>query len=636
MYIPPEVQRTAPPPTPKELEQWIPPTLIYDPEGAVMAYPEKTEQSIKNKKWGAWEGLREFYQNVLDEEEAVHGVPRIYLKLNSYGLWIWDYGRGVRAEDWFGRMGEDVEQRKNWWDRGRFGRGMKDGAAALILETGKPIYIWSKLGYVYTLYFGNWVFAGVSRRCLIVNARKGSFAMPIPNAGTVILVYGYRGDTFLDRFNIPQTGKKVLATINFEHGIRTSPEKPNSIIDEPEKRLYVRNIFVASMKDLFTYPSMFSYDLWWLELDEDRRTISHWDFERELGKLLVKLPTENRKLWNEILKNMVYECVESHARFTSYPLQDTREAVYESWLEVFGKNAICLSALESTFMSERLTYMGYTPIVIPWDSLREFLLACGVPSVATIVKERRELIAIPVKRLSPRGKLRLLLANDLAKALAESVEQLERTTLPKIQPAKLPVDSRTGRRALATYDHKTEDLFIDWIMLEYSPLPEFIGTLCHEFCHHFKKDDYDPPSRENLEFISSWIAMLVATDAKLRRRLLNIITASRAVRLVPSRRYSAELPLNFPEGEPDVDVLKRYIDRPCYGFLIFRDKEGYARTRNSKVATSLDELMDIRYRMSLADYIRQYGGEFKGGSLEVWVFVPSEDKYELTDNIKLL
>jgi len=346
-----------------------------------MAYPEKTVQSILNKGWGAWEGIREFYQNVLDEEEAVHGVPNVYTGLDSYGLWIWDYGRGIRAIDWFGRMGEEREERKHWWDRGRFGRGMKDGAAALIIHTGKPIFIWTRYGYVYTLYFGNWYFAGETRRCLVITAREGAFEMPIPGAGTVVLVYGYKGDTFLDRFNIPVAKKNILAKI--EYSYREAPEKPNYIIDEPEKRIYVRNIFVNQIKTLFGRPSLYSYDLWWIELDEDRRTVDRWSFERELGRLLSRLPLVNLPLWTEILKNIATrDFVESHANFTYDYLYGLEEPVYKSWLNAFGANAICLSPDEGTFFAERLKYLGYVPIVVPWESLRRFLLNCRVPSLS--------------------------------------------------------------------------------------------------------------------------------------------------------------------------------------------------------------------------------------------------------------
>jgi hypothetical protein len=289
--------------------------------------------------WTVADALRELYQNALDECDAA-GLPYDTFKIEytKDGLLISDEGRGLTVRNLF--LGEGKKER---WQRGAFGEGLKI-AALVLLRSGYPIVIRS--GDMEVEPF--WKEEKVDDEVVKVLAFRKKTIPPV--RGTKILVKGYFGPSYKE--NISLFDKKVLAK---RLHVIDGKEVEDRLIDEKPGRLYVRNLFVEELKP----EAEFSYDLWDVRLEESRRVASRWDVELGAGELWAQV--RNKELIKRFFKAVEENKFESEVRIYSIPITSA-DAWQQAFKEYFGKFAV-LWTDES--MAAQAEWIGRKPVKLP-------------------------------------------------------------------------------------------------------------------------------------------------------------------------------------------------------------------------------------------------------------------------------
>jgi hypothetical protein len=238
--------------------------------------------------WNDWLALREYIQNALDaidrvitDEERKKFYEKMEYPIKFYvdelGTHIVDYGPGIKPEH-FLIGGTD----KLPWERGFYGEGMKM-AAVFFLSKGYPSYFFTRNMNVYK---------AVNIRN-IMHVVIGKHKKPID--GTEVIINGYSAEmpsrglvfTFLKENKVPYYIKWTKGSFIVGGKGVESPEEPNIVIDYPNL-LWVRDIFVNEIRELTGDDSLFSYDLWWVELHRDRVSLTGREIYYEIPKIFPK------------------------------------------------------------------------------------------------------------------------------------------------------------------------------------------------------------------------------------------------------------------------------------------------------------------------------------------------------------
>jgi hypothetical protein len=563
------------PSIPPSLQPFVP-KPIY---GTPLPYPNITPTSVKNMGWRKYEGYREFVQNILDEMQEVTGTPRIWYETRDDGIIMWDYGRGIDAEDWFGRPeATDVTATKKVkpaWARGRFGEGMKQAVGVFLNENIIP-FIFSK-NTLYVPYYEKYTWRGASVLCLNLNYIE-NVLMPVSGAGTVIyFYYGYMppsedyemiAKTFVP-FDFPS---KFIATID---------DMPNRILDGLANKLFVRNMFVCDTVEAFGLNTIWGYDLWWVELERDRRVASVYSVESELGRLLNMVDKSN--IWYDIFNHITNTTfLESNAVMRVYDTTSPEVvmAMKEAWVNIFGEKSVLISESE-VFLTQRISYLGYNPVLIPNSRFREYLKTRGVaPSLDEVLKKEGGLPKdyVDVRSLSNMAKMRVSFSTLLLKALIESYYK-EKTLIPS-KVAFLPI-TPAGERHFGEYDGYKKEIVYDYYYIEYAPTDRFLGTVIHEFTHYLEEVG-DPLDWVELQKVSGRVLEVVSLYPRLTKQLDALRDLYFARVFTPTREYTkTDILLKWhPESEkrfPDTtkrieDSINRLI---AYSTVILRDAEGW-------------------------------------------------------------
>jgi len=312
--------------------------------------------------WEMFHALREFVQNSLDETETFD------IRMTAEGLEISDQGSGFLVTDLLFHYRE-----KPKWSRGQFGEGLKI-ACVVCLRNGFPLYIWTTDKIIRPLYLRKrFVERGVVHEARVIYFFWHIFPK---QRGTTVLIQGYKGEMFLDRF----VQKLPSQSIAFSRQSEIDDHRfTHSMIDYPvgttgpgTHRLYARDIYVAD----FWEPTLLSYNLWEVDLDPDRVGL------KDPRQAVSEIQTlwgycTNKDLIRLWMKHSVVPTTPPPTTFiemkeTLWVITDNKEMWRDVWKELFG-DAV-LRTEEN--MARRARHLGATVFEAPYsvvDTLRRII-----------------------------------------------------------------------------------------------------------------------------------------------------------------------------------------------------------------------------------------------------------------------
>lgn len=241
------------------------------------------------RRWTDFMAIREFVQNALDEADRFDARPTIKIERNK--LIISNPSRKLLPKH-LKLGGSD----KECWERGRYGEGLK--VAAMKLLPASDVYIYSHDNAYRLLTDGKDLYLLIGE---------------IPSIGerTVVEIY-----------NPPPVDieKMIYSPPTFIEAVYSSEycpyNKPSRIKKEPPNLLYVRDIYVNTLKELTGLPSVYTYNLWWVELSEDRIHVTSTDaLLTEIARLI------NDKLTKDQMKELAEDLINRTSKPKPYGLE---------------------------------------------------------------------------------------------------------------------------------------------------------------------------------------------------------------------------------------------------------------------------------------------------------------------------
>jgi len=234
------------------------------------------EKYVESRKINEFKAFRELLQNALDAEHEVYGYEkiRIDVRVDNLGTHVVDRGKGITWRA-FLMGGSD----KPCYARGYFGEGLKL-AGLRFSAIGHPVYLFTgRVVYKMMYYRPMDVFAIVFGR-----SRKDV-------KGTHVLIYRWRLPKWmLENMYVKKTpGLHKLCSVKF--GSRDCEyDMPNEVYidDSKDTKLYVRDIFVNTFRNMFGDTAFYTYNLWWVELDPNRTNVeSSYMLDKEIKRRLT-------------------------------------------------------------------------------------------------------------------------------------------------------------------------------------------------------------------------------------------------------------------------------------------------------------------------------------------------------------
>jgi len=312
--------------------------------------------------WEMFHAIREFVQNSLDETETFD------IRLTSEGLEISDQGMGFLVPDLLLHYRE-----KPSWARGQFGEGLKI-ACIVALRNGFPLYIWTTEKVIRPLFLlKRFIERGEVHEARVVYFFFHTFPR---ERGTTILIQGYKGELFLDRF----VQKLPSQSLVFSRQDEIDDHRfTHSMIDYPvgttgpgTHRLYVRDIYVSD----FWEPTLLSYNLWRVDLDPDRVGFKNPRQAIDEIKVLWAYCT-NKDLIRLWMRHSVIPIAPPPPTFiemkeTLWVSFDNKDLWRNVWRELFGEAVLRTEEA----MARRATHLGAKVVEAPSsvvESLRHLI-----------------------------------------------------------------------------------------------------------------------------------------------------------------------------------------------------------------------------------------------------------------------
>lgn len=329
----------------------MPPYLIRESNGEIPT--NYTRKYAETRGWEEWEVVREFVQNALDSTGTVD-IQKLPDK-----LLITDRGKGFNAVNLL--MGTTT---KSECQRGRFGEGMKIACLAA-LNLGYEVDIFTDSMHI-TPQFKTLEISEPSGGITKAEILVFKYSKISPEGGTKVLIKGYTGDTYLDRFNL-ESNKKILLKENMT--ICEEKSYPSYIIDEPVKRIYVRNIYVQDITDNVTEDkkALYSYDLFSVRLSTDRNIPNTTDILTQIGYLwsLVKDP----RMLEAFFKQVKDEGYESQVKLSWSTIKShgSKTAWVNAFHSMYGTNAFLSTSENYTRLAEYNTQFMKKGVSIPYS-----------------------------------------------------------------------------------------------------------------------------------------------------------------------------------------------------------------------------------------------------------------------------
>lgn len=439
--------------------------------------------------WNMFHAIREFVQNSLDE------VGDFNIELTSQGLQISDNGPGVQMVDFLMRYRE-----KPAWARGQFGEGLKI-ACLVCLRNGYPLEVLT----VNTLIRPVMVPIMLQQREIpVLHFVFHSF--PQKTSGTTVTIVGYRGELYKDKF-VQKLPGDVVVWIHKD--MIAGHEVTEQVLDYPKnverKWLYVRDIYVRD----FDKPSLFSYNLWHVQLDPDRVGLK---FPREVtdgvaGLWAEDVPKTAIKRLLEVAKITMEQRILPEARILElsedvviYPDWNYKKTWKEAFYEIYPADTVLWTNHEEASLA---THLGKKVVELP-TGITQTLQRCGVKTDHQLAQELALAKRKPIDpaELAKREQLYLGLCWWLEKKLrvmyAERavVDPLEKivvyTELPQGGEYTSPPSEIRIRRSEMQTEHGAVETFV------------------HEYAHHASEGaaDYSPEYENARDFLTYLVWIL--------------------------------------------------------------------------------------------------------------------------------
>ena len=337
-----------------------------------------TKEYAVTRGWGNWEIVREIVQNSLDATGTV-SIDKV-----RDGIMITDKGKGFNAVNLL--MGTTT---KSECDRGRFGEGLKIACLAAL-----------NLGYAIEIDTDSMHVTPVLRELEIEDLASGKiiktdimvfrYRKIPPVGGTRIFIKGYSDQTYFDFFNL-EINKKIAHKKEIDEC--KGKQYMSYMIDEPEKRVYVRNIYVQTIVDK---PALYSYDLFNVRLSTDRNIPNTTDIFQEIGRLWSTV--SDVRMIETFLKHVKAEGYESEAKLSRALM--VKYATLISWTRAYNSvfpNSFLYTGDKESKLAEYHTKFQKKSVYLP-SNIRYTLENIGIDTDRSIISRLKgKLPGMPTK-----------------------------------------------------------------------------------------------------------------------------------------------------------------------------------------------------------------------------------------------
>ena len=295
------------------------------------------------KRWSTWEVIREFVQNILDEQDQGKEATIRYDK-KSQTLLLENEGSLGRERLLLGSTSKAGDTRT----RGEFGEGLK-----LAIAVGL------RLGMEFKIVAGSEIWIPkiehseeFNSETIVIHTRK------IKDRGKVTVEIKP-----LDEKTWKEVQQRVLSMYDL-------PEKSylgmysGKILLAPKLKgkLFVKGLYVCNLDD-FKY----GYDLNYVELDRDRRLAESHSLNRYVRDVWKEAVTGGKATPEMVLDILKSECGESTKCFGGERLYDYGgerfyQEITEAWSKEYGEDAIPVSTMQESIQAEQ---HGMRGVVVP-------------------------------------------------------------------------------------------------------------------------------------------------------------------------------------------------------------------------------------------------------------------------------
>lgn len=348
-----------------------------------------TRKYAETRGWNEWEVVREVVQNALDATGTVS------IEKTTDGLLITDKGKGFNALNLL--MGTTS---KSKCERGRFGEGLKIAMLAA-LNLNYQVDIVTDSMHIIPQWKTLEIEEPATGEIVKAEIMVFKYSKISPVGGTRVLIKGYTGNTYLDRFNL-EYNKKIV----FKRDTDTCDDKqyPSYMIDEPMKRIYVRNIYVQDIEVKINQQTqkavnkaLYSYDLFNVTLSTDRNIPNTFDIHDQIGKLWSRVSDSN--MIKAFFDAVVSEGYESKADLSSSAMRTAKvEYAWREGFKNFFGNAFLRTGEEKTRLAEYHSHFLKKGVYLP-EGIRMTLSNIGIPTDYDILDQ--------IKSMLPRAALNL-------------------------------------------------------------------------------------------------------------------------------------------------------------------------------------------------------------------------------------
>lgn len=449
-----------------------------------------------------WYIVREFYQNALDEHDEIglfDVIPTITQE--PIGLVIRDQGRGIGAESLLLR-----ETKVNDDLRGKFGEGLKFACLAAL-----------RLGYDLTITSSEVEIRVAEHQTTFGKKTVNLLAflwklVEEPHIGTTVVIGGYHGSDYKDRFIPLLRNEYIPSSKIFEEREKQVGrfDRQNLLINDPacENQLYVRDIYVKELSE--RHPSRFSYNLWNIELDPDRNNVRDaYQLVHSMCDLWAQC--DNYSMICDFLQDITEQTYEAGLSFYSMRiLPNTKDLWRKAWKKIFGTNAVLFTERNASKYAESY---GYNPIEDIYKPIVDFLMDT-IPTDKDVILTKAPELA---------KQIILISTEELNKRLQDNVHVLEwllkefnlhyYPISSNISAAELPLNPETGKRAAGLWQQSEKRILIDtdyldnfWIALE---------IFYHELGHAIAKGaiDYTAEHTEGIQVAARICSKIILTES---------------------------------------------------------------------------------------------------------------------------
>jgi len=495
---------------------YIPPELKDYIERFELVWPMPIEAKYaERREITEFIAFREILQNALDADQEVHGYDRISVRIevNDLGTHVIDRGRGITWRA-FPLGGSE----KPCYSRGYFGEGLKiAGLRFGVLH--HPVFIFTRRE-VYKMFYYH-----PSDTLVIVFGRSKKDVK-----GTYVLIYRWYLQKYLLRAIYVKKNPDLheLCTVKFDSP-ECNYEMPNTVYidDSGRTKLYVRDIFVNYFDKMFGENAMFTYNLWWVELDPNRVNVkSTYQLDKQIAKVLYSCPKAMKIFIERGLKEKSYGGVryylfdpDTYEKSISFPIleeEDQSYGVVKLLVRKYGidaySNAGDLDAVST------VGHEGGTVLLVPWGL--EGIFSNILPRASEFVISSIRELSDEAKEIDPaRLPLRTRIHLRKYQFIAEFISRLSKGRKILVKPV---IASRSFAKNNVVY------LTVDTLQRGDN------RVAIHEIAHAYGYFAYGdaPDVSENfercLEFVGSEIlemASLEATSNILSRIMYGCINA---------------------------------------------------------------------------------------------------------------